>query len=85
MVKSLDRMSRAAVPAGRLVVYLYGDAAEGGPEGRPPPAGDRHPGPGDDSLGQGPDRGDGGVRWLELAAQTLRDHAQAHGGRKPGA
>ena len=27
----------------------------------------------------------GGVRWLELAAQTLRDHAQAHGGRKPGA
>ena len=28
MVKSLDRMGRAAVPAGRLVVYLYGDAAE---------------------------------------------------------
>ena len=27
----------------------------------------------------------GGTRCLELAAQTLRDHAQAHGGRKPGA
>ena len=27
----------------------------------------------------------GGTRWLELVAQTLRDHAQAHGGRKPGA
>ena len=27
----------------------------------------------------------GGTRWLELAAQTLRGHAQAHGGRKPGA
>ena len=45
--------------------------------------GDRHPGPGDDSLVQGPDGGgwehrrdavDGAV------AQTLRDHA--HGGRK---
>ena len=31
------------------------------------------------------DRETGGTRWLELAAQTLRDHAQAHGGRKPGA
>ena len=31
MVKSLDRMGRAAVPAGRLVVYLYGDAAEESP------------------------------------------------------
>ena len=28
MVKSLDCMRRAAVPAGRLVVYLFGDAAE---------------------------------------------------------
>ena len=26
----------------------------------------------------------GRARWLELAAQTLRNHAQAHGGRKPG-
>ena len=28
VVKSLDYMRRAAVPAGRLVVYLFGDAAE---------------------------------------------------------
>ena len=28
MVKSLDCMGRAAVPAGRLVVYLFGDSAE---------------------------------------------------------
>ena len=28
MVKSLDCMPRAAVPAGRLVGYLFGDAAE---------------------------------------------------------
>ena len=33
----------------------------------------------------GEDGETGGTRWLELAAQTLRDHAQAHGGRKPGA
>ena len=31
MVKSLDRIRRAAVPAGRLVVYLFGDAAEESP------------------------------------------------------
>ena len=33
----------------------------------------------------GEDGDTGGTRWLELVAQTLRDHAQAHGGRKPGA
>ena len=33
----------------------------------------------------GEDGETGGTRWLELVAQTLRDHAQAHGGRKPGA
>ena len=33
----------------------------------------------------GEDGETGGTRWLELAAQTLRDYAQAHGGRKPGA
>ena len=33
----------------------------------------------------GEDGETGGTRWLELAAQTIRDHAQAHGGRKPGA
>ena len=27
----------------------------------------------------------GGTRWLELVAQTLRDHAQVHVGRRPGA
>ena len=26
-----------------------------------------------------------GTRWLELVAQTLRGHAQAHAGWKPGA
>ena len=33
----------------------------------------------------GEDGETGGTRCLELVAQTLRDHAQAHGGRKPGA
>ena len=33
----------------------------------------------------GEDGETGGTRWLELVAQTLRGHAQAHGGRKPGA
>ena len=33
----------------------------------------------------GEDGETGGTRWLELVAQTLRDHAQSHGGRKPGA
>ena len=33
----------------------------------------------------GEDGETGGTRWLELAAQTLRDYAQAHGVRKPGA
>ena len=33
----------------------------------------------------GEDGETGGTRWLGLIAQTLRDHAQAHGGRKPGA
>ena len=27
----------------------------------------------------------GGTRWLELVAEALRDHAQVHAGRKPGA
>ena len=27
----------------------------------------------------------GGTRWLGLVAETLRDHAQVHAGRKPGA
>ena len=31
----------------------------------------------------GEDGKTGGTLWLELVAQTLRDHAQAHGGRKP--
>ena len=31
----------------------------------------------------GEDGETGGTRWLELVARTLRDHAQAHGGRKP--
>ena len=26
----------------------------------------------------------GGTRWLELVAQTLRDHTRDHAGRKPG-
>ena len=33
----------------------------------------------------GEDGKTGGTRWLELVAQTLRDHAQSHVGRKPGA
>ena len=33
----------------------------------------------------GEDGKTGGTRWLELAAQTLRDHAQSRVGRKPGA
>ena len=33
----------------------------------------------------GEDGATGGTRWLELVAQTLRDHAQTHVGRKPGA
>ena len=33
----------------------------------------------------GEDGETGGTRWLELVAQTLRNHAKAHGGRKPGA
>ena len=33
----------------------------------------------------GEDGETGGTRWLELVAQTLRDHAQTHVGRKPGA
>ena len=33
----------------------------------------------------GEDGETGGTRWLELVAQTLRDHAQSHVGRKPGA
>ena len=32
----------------------------------------------------GEDGGTGGTRWLELVAQTLRDHAQSRVGRKPG-
>ena len=40
---------------------------------------------GDDSLVQGPDgggRGAGGTRWLELVAQTPRDHGRAHADRE---
>ena len=33
----------------------------------------------------GEDEETGGTRWLELVAQTLRDYAQSHVGRKPGA
>ena len=33
----------------------------------------------------GEDGATGGTRWLELVAQTLRDHAQTHVGQKPGA
>ena len=33
----------------------------------------------------GEDGKTGGTRWLELVAQTLRDHAQSRVGRKPGA
>ena len=33
----------------------------------------------------GEDGETGGTRWLELVAQTLRDHAQSHVGSKPGA
>ena len=33
----------------------------------------------------GEDGETGGTRWLELVAQTLRGHAQAHGDQKPGA
>ena len=33
----------------------------------------------------GEDGETGGTRWLELVAQTLRDYAQSHVGRKPGA
>ena len=32
----------------------------------------------------GEDGETGGTRWLELVAQTLRDHAQSHVGRNPG-
>ena len=32
----------------------------------------------------GEDGETGGTRWLELVAQTLRDHAQAHGAGSPG-
>ena len=52
-----------------------GGATEGGPEGRPHPAGDRHPGPGDDSLVQGPDRGGRGDRRDAVAGTGRTDPA----------
>ena len=42
---------------------------------RPHPAGDRHPGPGDDSLVQGPDRGGRGDRRDAVAGTGRTDPA----------
>ena len=59
-------------------------ATEGGPEGRPHPARDRHPGPGDDSLVQGPDGGERGGRRDAVAGTGRTDPpGPCQGPRRP--